>query len=90
MSRSKLRQSRSIPGKRRRMRLGVEVREVEVDVGVLGLGHLGGDRQRDVVAGGQLGERMIGGHEPLADAVAEVGPFAAQASVRRWRVEPAM
>ena len=37
--------------------LGVEVREVEVDVGVLGLGHLGGDRQRDVVARGQLGER---------------------------------
>ena len=49
-----------MPGKRRRMCAAIEVREVEVDVGVLGLGHLGGNRQRDVVAGGQLGERMIG------------------------------
>ena len=52
--------------------------EVEVDVGVLGLGHLGGDGQRDDVAGRQLGERMVGGHESLAIAVAEIGPFAAK------------
>ena len=77
MSRSKFRQSRSIPGKRLADVAGVQVGEVEVDVGVLGLGHLGGDRQRDDVAGRQLGERMIGGHESLAESVAEIGPFAA-------------
>ena len=58
--------------------LGIEVREVEIDVGVLGLGHLGGDRQRDVVARRQLGERMVSRHEPLAKPVAQIGPFAAQ------------
>ena len=57
---------------------GVEVGEVEVDARVLGLGHLGGDRQRDVVPRGQLGEVMIGRHEPLAVTVAEIGTFPAQ------------
>ncbi len=78
MSRSKLRQSRSIPGKRPSDRVGIEVREVEVDVGVLGLGHLGGDRQRDVVARRQLGQRVVGRHEALAEPVAQIGPFAPQ------------
>ncbi len=54
------------------------MREVEIDVGMLGLGHLGGDRQRDIVARCQLGEGVVGRHEPLAEPVAEIGPFAAQ------------
>ena len=53
----------------------VEVRQVEVDVGVLGLRHLGDDRAGDVVARGEFGVLVIIGHEPIAVAVAEEGPL---------------
>ena len=58
--------------------VGVEVGEVEVDAGVLRFGHLGGDRQRHVIARGELGESMIGRHEAFAVAIAEVGALAPQ------------
>ena len=55
----------------------IEMREVEVDVGMLGPGHLGDDRSRDIVAWGELGVFMELGHEAVPVAVAEVCPFAA-------------
>ena len=78
MSRSKLWQRRSMPGKRPRMNVGVQVREIEINVGMMRLGHLAGDRQRHVVARGKLGQRVVLGHEPVAVLVAEVGALAAQ------------
>ncbi len=68
----------------------VEVGEVEIDARVAGLGHLLGDRARDVVARGEFGERVVLGHEPVAVAVAEMRPFAAEGFGEQVRAEPAM
>ena len=65
-----------MPGKRRRINCRVEVRQVEVDAGMLRLRHLRGDGARDVVARGELGQGVIIGHEPQAGPIAEIGPLA--------------
>ena len=78
ISSSKLRQSLSIPGKPAANVVGGQVRKVEVDARVLSLGHLRGDRQRNDVAGRELGQRVATHHEALAVDVAQVGPFPAQ------------
>ena len=76
MSRSNPLQSAGDPGKALVDEVRVEVGEVEIDVRVLRLGHLGDDRPGDVVARGELGVGVVFGHEPHAVTVAEVGSFA--------------
>ena len=56
---------------------GIEVREVEVDVGVVRPLHHDGDRPRHDVARRQLGTGVEVGHEPPAVAVDQVGAGAA-------------
>ena len=57
-------------GKRRAHRVGVEVAQVEGDVGAE-RGRVAGDRPRDDVAGAELGHRVLVGHEAAAGGVAQ-------------------
>src|SRR5262249_39804441 len=56
----------------------VEVRQIEINIGMAGLGHLPGNGQRNLVARGQLGQRVSFGHEPGAVLVAEIGTLSPQ------------
>ena len=58
--------------------LRVEMRQVEVHVRVPRLLHLADDGQADHVAGRQFGAGIVIGHEAVAVAVDQPGPFAAR------------
>ena len=66
-----------MPGNRCAHQRRVEVRQVEVDVGVLRPLHAADDRLGHDVARRQFGPRIVVGHEALAVLVAQVRPFAA-------------
>ena len=53
------------------------MRQVEIDVRVPRLLHLRDDRLADHVARGQLAARIVLGHEAMAVAIDQPGPFAA-------------
>ena len=57
--------------------LRIEVRQVEIHVRVPRLLHLADDGQADHVARGQLAARIVVGHEAVAVAIDQPGPFAA-------------
>ena len=67
-----------MPGKRRQHPLRIEVRQVEIDVRVPRLLHLADARQAHHVARGQLAARIVVGHEAVAVAIDQPGPFAAR------------
>ena len=62
---------------RLRTRSRIEVRQVEIDVRMPRLFHLADDRLAHHVARGQLAARVVVGHEAVAVAIDEPGPFAA-------------
>ena len=77
MSRPNSRQTLSMPGKWAAHPLRVQVRQVEVDVGMPRLLHAADDRPRHHVARGQLAARVFVRHEADAVLVAQVGALAA-------------
>ena len=66
-----------MPGNRARDAGRIEMRQVEIHVGVFGLLHLADDRQADDVARRQLAAGIVLGHEAMAVAVDQPGAFAA-------------
>ena len=77
MSRPNSRQRCGDAGEAGADRFGVEVAQVEIDAGVLRLFHLVDDRLADDVARGELGPRVVVGHEAVAEAFDQDGAFAA-------------
>ena len=77
-------------GKPRQHPAGVQVRQIEIDVGVPGPLHLADDGQADDVAGGQFAAGIVVGHEAVAVAIDQPGPFAAGGLADQVRLPPAM
>ena len=67
----------AMPGKRGRTRCGSRWRQIEIDVRMPGLFHLRDDRPADDVARSQFGPLVVVGHEAVAVAIDQLGPFAA-------------
>ena len=63
---------------------------VEIDVGVPGLLHLADDGQADHVARGQFAAGVVVGHEAVAVAVHQPGPFPPGGLADQMRLPPAM